>query len=124
VVYSLSSEESEERLIHMVALNDGCSETTIRDFAPDDSCKRLPVNRLIDVHIGYVSETLFLANRNTIMIASIERKGKSVRLSDPITMKLEDKHLMRSFYTVEPLANDVPCHIYCVVEMPDSQMSF
>lgn len=55
------------------------------------------------------------------MIASVDQTGK---LSEPITLKLEDKHLMRCFYSVSPLAEGIPCHIYCVIELPDSQMSF
>jgi len=58
------------------------------------------------------------------MIASIEQRGKYHKISDPITMKLEEKHQMRGFYTVKADVKDVPCQIYCVVEMPDSQMSF
>lgn len=55
VVYSLSAEESDHGLIYLVYLNEDCVETTVKDFAPDDSCKLLQVENGIQLFTSVTS---------------------------------------------------------------------
>ena len=62
IVYKLDPREDNEKLVHIVYLNEGFKEIKVEDFTHDGTCKTFASYTDVDEYLGFANETLFMSN--------------------------------------------------------------